>query len=134
MDSALPSPRSRFRPTTTTVAPRRASSRAVASPMPAVPPVTRQVFPAIVLATSSMPSIYGCWCRQSSNPLLLDRLQNLLQDRGQLFLGLFSIPLLRVEDPAVRADDVDGRQDRRLVRGGDLVPAEQQGIGVALAF
>ena len=39
--------RSWDRPTPITRAPRRASSQAVTSPMPAVAPVTRQTFPAI---------------------------------------------------------------------------------------
>src|SRR5262249_1326685 len=52
--SAVLSQRSRLRPTRTTVAPRRASSRAVTSPMPAVAPVTRQVLPAIDWSCSAM--------------------------------------------------------------------------------
>src|SRR5262245_36539913 len=54
IDSAVASHRSRLRPTSTTRAPRRASSRAVTSPMPAVAPVTRQVLPAIDVSWPAM--------------------------------------------------------------------------------
>ncbi len=45
-----PSPFSRLRPTSTTVAPLLASSLAVTLPMPEVLPVTRQIFPCILLS------------------------------------------------------------------------------------
>src|SRR5438309_12106404 len=56
----------RFRPTTATFAPRRAKSKAVAAPMPLVPPVIRQVLSFNSIAIAPWSGVYNVRVLMSS--------------------------------------------------------------------